>query len=54
MKKVFATLFTFVLMVNPRRDFQGVWDGWKVGLMAFHAPPFPWLVFGENRFLGLF
>ena len=33
---------------ESRRDFQGVWEGWKAGFMAFHAfhtPAVPWLVF---------
>jgi hypothetical protein len=35
-------------MWKSRRDFQGVWEGWKAGIMAFHAfhtPSFPWLAF---------
>jgi hypothetical protein len=37
-----------VVMWESRRDFQGVWEGWKASFMAFHAfhtPAFPWLVF---------
>jgi hypothetical protein len=32
-------------MWQSRRDFQRVWEGWKAGLMAFHAfhtLSFPW------------
>ena len=24
-----------------------MWEGWKAGLKAFHAPAFPWLAFGQ-------
>jgi hypothetical protein len=37
-----------VVMSESRRDFQGVWKGWKAGFLAFHAfhtPAFPWLAF---------
>jgi hypothetical protein len=37
-----------VVMWESRRDFQGVWEGWKAGFLAFHAfhtPAFPWLAF---------
>jgi hypothetical protein len=37
-------------MWESRRDFQGVWEEWEAGFMAFHAfhtPSFPWLVFGR-------
>src|SRR4051812_1374633 len=40
-----------VAMWEFRRDFQGVWEGWKAGFMAFHpfhTPAFPWLVFGAR------
>ena len=39
-------------MWESRRDFQGVWEGWKAGFMAFHAfhtPSFPWLVSCSER-----
>ena len=32
-------------MWESRRDFQGVWEGWEAGFMAFHAfhtLSFPW------------
>jgi hypothetical protein len=32
-------------MWKSRRDFQGVWEGWKAGFLAFHAfhtLSFPW------------
>ena len=35
-------------MWESRRDFQGVWEGWEAGLMAFHAfhtLSFPWSAF---------
>jgi hypothetical protein len=35
-------------MWESRRDFQGVWEGWEAGIMAFHAfhtLSFPWPVF---------
>jgi hypothetical protein len=35
-------------MWESRRDFQRVWEGWKAGIMAFHAfhtLSFPWPVF---------
>jgi hypothetical protein len=41
-------------MWESRRDFQGVWEGWEAGFMAFHAfhtPSFPWLVFGRATFM---
>ena len=41
-----------VVMWEPRRDFQGVWEGWKAGFMAFHAPAFPWLVLAKSRCLA--
>jgi hypothetical protein len=34
-------------MWESRRDFQGVWEGWEAGFMAFHAfhtLSFPWPV----------
>jgi hypothetical protein len=34
-------------MWESRRDFQRVWEGWKAGIMAFHAfhtLSFPWPV----------
>ncbi len=34
-----------VVMWESRRDFQGVWEGWQAGIVAFHTPAFPWLVF---------
>jgi hypothetical protein len=37
-----------VVMWESCRDFQGVWEGWKAGFLAFHAfhtPAFPWLAF---------
>ena len=43
-----------VVMWESRRDFQGVWEGWKAGFMAFHAfhtPAFPWLVFARSSLL---
>ncbi len=36
-------------MWKSRRDFQGVWEGWKAGIMAFHAfhtLSFPWPALG--------
>src|ERR1700722_1339317 len=39
-------------MWESRRDFQGVWEGWKAGILAFHAfhtLSFPWPVL-ETRF----
>jgi hypothetical protein len=41
-------------MWESRRDFQGVWEGWEAGFMAFHAfhtLSFPWpaFVFRENH-----
>jgi hypothetical protein len=42
-------------MWESRRNFQGVWEGWKAGFMAFqafHTPPFPWLVFCQIEFFG--
>jgi hypothetical protein len=44
-----------VVMWESRRDFQGVWEGWKAGFMAFHAfhtPSFPRRVFGRFRNLA--
>jgi len=38
-----------VVMWESRRDFQGVWEGWKAGFLAFHAfhtPSFPRLASG--------
>jgi hypothetical protein len=35
-------------------DFQGVWEGWKAGLLVFHAfhtLSFPWPA-SETRFTG--
>ncbi len=35
-------------MWESRRDFQGVWEGWEAGFLAFHAfhtPSFPWPAF---------
>jgi hypothetical protein len=35
-------------MWESGRDFQRVWEGWKAGIMAFHAfhtLSFPWPVF---------
>ena len=35
-------------MWESRRDFQGVWEGWEAGIMAFHAfhtLSFPWPAF---------
>jgi hypothetical protein len=45
-----------VLVWESRRDFQGSWEGWKAGFMAFHAfynPAFPGLIFGENAFCAI-
>src|ERR1017187_8300077 len=39
-------------MWQSRRDFQGVWEGWKAGFLAFHAfhtLSFPWPAL-ETRF----
>jgi len=39
-------------MWESRRDFQGVWEGWKAGVLAFHAfhtLSFSWPVL-ETRF----
>ncbi len=44
-----------VMIGNPRRHFQRVWEGWKAGFMdfhAFHALAFPWLVFRLKHVLG--
>ena len=43
-------------------DFQGLWEGWKAGFLAFHAfhtLSFPWPVFethlqNHNHFEGAF
>jgi hypothetical protein len=35
-------------MWESRRDFQGVWEGWEAGFLAFHAfhtLSFPWPAF---------
>src|ERR1700683_1728734 len=41
-----------VAMWESQRDFQGVWEGWEAGFMAFHAfhtLSFPWPALGQNR-----
>src|SRR5579883_1849436 len=40
-------------MWESRRDFQGVWEGWKAGFMAFHAfhtLSFPWPAFSRGKY----
>jgi hypothetical protein len=50
--KYILVVVVAVAMWESRRDFQGVWEGWKAGFLAFHAfhtPAFPWLVFGARE-----